>query len=130
MASFDKLTLSLFDQEVPLADTLDVNQPPTYVTSATQTESTQKRGRKSGGSNELQRLAKIMKIILRLAANRGYDYNGRIRRNDGQYITHSDVLQLIGHSMRVGRVIVGEKEFVELLYEAQVDPNLIINDNV
>lgn len=78
----------------------------------------------------LERQQKFLKIILRLAAINGYDENGRIKLPSGTYMENSDIVTLLGHSLTPGRNISGLKEFVDLLAEAGVSDDLVINENV
>ncbi|RWS27454.1 hypothetical protein B4U80_07983 [Leptotrombidium deliense] len=75
-------------------------------------------------------MIKQLKIILKLAKINGYDENGRIRNKHGMFIENSSLIQLLSHAMAVGRVLLAEKEFIELLNEANIDSDLIVNDNV
>ncbi|RWS26471.1 hypothetical protein B4U80_02435 [Leptotrombidium deliense] len=63
-------------------------------------------------------MLKQLKIILKLAKINAYDENGRIRDKSGTFIEN------------ISRVLLAEKEFIDLLNEANIDPELIINDNV
>ncbi|RWR99124.1 hypothetical protein B4U79_14112, partial [Dinothrombium tinctorium] len=65
-----------------------------------------------------------------LAKINAYDNEGRIRDSKGEFISNSSLIQLLSHAMTASRILLAEKEFIDLLYEADVDPDLIINDNV
>jgi hypothetical protein len=71
-----------------------------------------------------------MKILLKLAKIDGYDIIGRIRNKNGDFLKGSDLITLINHSMTNGKLLLGESEFIRLLHEAKVEPELIINENV
>jgi len=77
-----------------------------------------------------ERLLRILKIVLKIAKIGGYDENGRVRRKDGNFIDKSNVSTLLNHAMTQGKVLHGEAEFIELLQEAKIDPNLIVNENL
>lgn len=76
------------------------------------------------------RLMRQLQIILKLAKINGYDIGGRIRNQKGQYLDNSSILHLLSHSMTSSRVLVGEQEFIDLLYEANIEPDTLLNDNV
>jgi hypothetical protein len=72
---------------------------------------------------------KIMKIILKLAKINGYDVLGRVRNNKGEFID-SSIISLINNAMTHGKLLLGQNEFISLLKEANVEPDLIYNENV
>jgi hypothetical protein len=76
-----------------------------------------------------ERLARLLKIILKVARVNGYDLEGRIRKNDGSLLPNSDIATLLNYAMTPGKVLIGESEFIDLLHKANVEPDLIINDN-
>ena len=71
-----------------------------------------------------------MKILLKLAKINGYDLVGRVRNKNGSFINNSDLLDLINDAMSHGKLLLGQIEFINLLYEANVEPDLIINENI
>lgn len=77
-----------------------------------------------------ERQHKFLKIILRLAAINGYDEEGRIKLADGTYMSQSDIVALLQHALSPGRNISGMNEFIALLREAKVSPDLLINETV
>ena len=76
------------------------------------------------------KIHRFIKIILKLARTVGYDNDLRIKLKNGKYLEKSNIVDLLTHAMSVGKVLYGESEFISLLAESNVDPNLIINDNV
>ena len=76
------------------------------------------------------KIHRFIKIILKLARTIGYDEDLRIKLRSGKYLEKSNIVDLLTHAMSAGKVLYGEDEFVELLADSNVDPNLIINDNV
>ncbi len=71
-----------------------------------------------------------LKLVWKIAFAKGYDENGRLIDSKGNIVANSDIGSLIGHALSHGRVLVGENEFIQLLKRANVDPELILNDNV
>jgi hypothetical protein len=69
-------------------------------------------------------------VILKLARKIGYDSDLRIKLKNGKYLEKSNIVDLLTHAMSVGKVLYGEQEFIDLLADSDVDPDLIINDNV
>ena len=76
------------------------------------------------------KIHRFIKVILKLARTVGYDEDLRIKLNNGKYLEKSNIVDLLTHAMSVGKVLYGENEFIRLLAESEVDPDLIINDNV
>ena len=76
------------------------------------------------------KITRIMKIFLRLANIKGYDLIGRVRDSNGNFMKDSDIISLISHSLTHGKLLLGQNEFINLLYEAKIEPELIINENV
>ena len=76
------------------------------------------------------KIHRFIKVILKLARSVGYDEDLRIKLKNGKYLEKSNIVDLLTHAMSVGKVLYGENEFIELLSESNVDPDLIINDNV
>jgi hypothetical protein len=77
-----------------------------------------------------EKLAKILKIVLGLAQVNGYDVIGRIKTKNGDFLDKSNVIDLIIHSMSYGKELIGETEFINLLFEANISPTLIVNENI
>lgn len=77
-----------------------------------------------------EKIHKFIKIILKLARNVGYDSDLRIKLSNGKYLEKSNIVDLLTHAMSVGKVLYGENDFIELLAKSDVDPDLVINDNV
>lgn len=78
----------------------------------------------------LDRQRKLLKIILRLATINGYDNQERIKLRNGSYLDKSDVVSLLLYTLSPGKKVVGLEEFVELLREAGVTSDMVINENV
>ena len=76
------------------------------------------------------KIHRFIKIILKLARNVGYDDDLRIKLKNGKYLDKSNIIDLLTHAMSVGKVLYGENEFIELLSDNRIDPDLIINENV
>lgn len=78
----------------------------------------------------LDRQRKLLKIILKLASVNGYDNNERIKLRDGSYLDQSDVVSLLLYTLSPGRKVHGLEQFVDLLKEAGVTSDMVINENV
>ena len=76
------------------------------------------------------KIHRFIKVILKLARTIGYDDDLRIKLRSGKYLEKSNIVNLLTHAMSAGKVLYGEDEFIELLADSGVDPNLIINENV
>src|SRR5882672_1023893 len=87
-------------------------------------------GNRGNRSNPFEKLIKQLKIILKLARIDAYNLDGQIKGADGQYMSRSDIIHLLQHSMTPGKLLIGEDEFVDLLHKANVEIDLIVNENV
>ena len=76
------------------------------------------------------KMQKFFIVILKLARKYGYDDSLRIRLKNGNYLEKSNVIDLLNNAMSMGKVLYGETEFIELLKSSNINPDLIINDNV
>ena len=80
-----------------------------------------------GSKYSLQKLNLIYQIGLKLALIKGFDDKFRIRNKKGEFITNSNLLDLIHNSMTVSKNLAGMDEFIELLAEANADPEWFVN---
>jgi hypothetical protein len=78
----------------------------------------------------VDRIKRIMKIILKLAKINGYDTEGRVLNDEGNYVENSNILTLLNHAMTKGRILIGQSDFISILHKASVEPDLIVNENV
>ena len=77
------------------------------------------------------KIRRFCQVIMDLAENKSYDRNTlKIRKSDGSYLDKSNVVDLLIHAMSVGKVLYGEDEFIALLAKCNIDPDLIMNENV
>lgn len=84
----------------------------------------------NGKKYSFHKIPLLIRTVLKLAAINGYDQEYRIRNQKGEYITNSNVQDLLEHCMSVGRQLTAEDEFVDLLAEAKIETDWIINENV
>lgn len=78
----------------------------------------------------VDRQNRFISILADLAEIKGYNKQREIRRRDGSFIERSDIRALLANVVSRGKEIHGQEEFVELLREAKVDPDLITNLNI
>jgi hypothetical protein len=76
------------------------------------------------------KFSRMLKIALKLALEKGYDFEGHIVDLSGNPILKSDIVLLLNYVLSPGKVLIGEAEFIHLLHKAKVDPELITNENV
>ncbi len=70
-------------------------------------------------------------IMKKLVEVNGYsDTTLQIRDIDGNFIRNTDVEALVGYALKPNRNPKGLEEFVDLLCEARVNPDLIINQHI
>ena len=76
------------------------------------------------------KMQKLLKIVLKIALHNAYNEDFRINDSNGNPINESDVAALLLHALSAGKLLIGEEDFIRLLYEADVNPNWIVNENV
>ena len=76
------------------------------------------------------KIHRFIKVILKLAQSNSYDENLRIKTKSGSYLDKSNIVDLLTHAMSPGKFLHGEDEFVNLLADSNVDPELIMNQNL
>lgn len=77
-----------------------------------------------------RRFGAIAQVVLKLALVDGYDKDGQLKDSAGKPLQGSSISDLLEHAFKSGKFLVGEKEFVDLLHKAQVEPALIVNENL
>ena len=80
-----------------------------------------------GSKYSLQKLNLIYQIGLKLALIKGFDDKFRIRNKKGEFIPNSNLLDLIHNSMTVSKNLAGMEEFIDLLAEANAEPEWFVN---
>ena len=83
-----------------------------------------------GAKYAFQKVPMIMRTVFNLALINGYDKHMRIRNSKGEFVPNSNLMDLLNHAMSVGKKLENITEFIDLLAEAEVDPEWIINENV
>lgn len=78
----------------------------------------------------LNKIYKLLNIVLKIALKGGYNEDFRINDSEGNPIVNTNIAKLIQAAVSPDKLIVGEKDFVRLLYEANVDPNWIVNQRL
>ncbi|MDI9311997.1 MAG: hypothetical protein QM535_17420 [Limnohabitans sp.] len=76
------------------------------------------------------KMINLLRVMSKLANIKAYDEEGRIKTKDGKFLQNSDVAYLLLNAMSPGKIVIGEEEFILLLKSAQVNPDLILNENI
>lgn len=92
--------------------------------------STQMTSKKLKTHPFLEKLINQLKIILKLAKIDAYDTSLRIKNNRGEFIEHSNIINLLQNATVLAKVLVGQDDFISLLFKAKVEPELIANENI
>lgn len=100
---------------------------PSGATNTTSVASRPKAKSNSIRSYALQRQSKMLQVVLKLAVAGAYDSNGEMTTSDGKQV---NVIPLILHCFTPGKTILGMDDFIQVMSEAGVDPELVINENV
>lgn len=76
------------------------------------------------------KIHRFIQLSLQLANHKAYDEQNRIKTESGNYLEKSNLVDLLTQAMSPGKVLHGEQEFIALLSRCNVDPDLILNDNM
>src|ERR1700712_1328342 len=77
-----------------------------------------------------QKIQRLLKIALKIASKNAYDEDFKIKDINGHPISDSDITVLLNSAISPQKLLVGESDFVRLLYEAKVEPSWIVNENM
>jgi hypothetical protein len=132
MEHSQKVTLTPFENESPpqLIPSTETNiKYLSNIPSETSTIGTQTT-KKIKSHPYLEKYVNQIKIILKLAKIDGYDNNLRIKNENGNFIENSNIINLLQNATIAAKVLIGQDAFINLLFNAGVEPDLIVNENV
>ena len=78
--------------------------------------------------NALERQQRLLQIIMHIASIKGYNENRNIKDKNGNFVEGSDIVPLILYSLTKQKSIEHIDQFVDLLIEAKVPPQIITNE--
>src|SRR5260370_29058365 len=73
-------------------------------------------------------VVRIIRMVLQLAQIKAFNENFNIRGDNGEYIPNTNLAKLLSLTQHRVRSQKGVPEMIKLLYEAKIDPNLILNE--
>lgn len=79
---------------------------------------------------DFDKVHKIILIALKLARHNGYNDDLKLIDEDGNVLERSDLVSLLNHALTHQKLLFGEERFIELLYESNVNPDWIVNENI
>lgn len=123
-----KMVLTPLDSELEQPPTLYPSTNPNMQFSSGDNASPSTK--KSKSHPMLERLTKQLQIVLKIANVKGYDSFLRIKGEKGNYIENSNILNLLQNATSPAKILLGQEEFINLLYQAGVEPELISNENI
>lgn len=77
-----------------------------------------------------ERQRKLLLVILQLAKSNLYSDDLSIKLKNGDHLNSNQFINLLNYSLSPGKAITGIQDFVEILFEAKVTPEMLINENV
>ena len=77
-----------------------------------------------------EKIQRLLRIALKIASLDAYDEDFKIKDSNGSPIEDSDIVALLNNAISSQKLLVGENDFIRLLFEAKVDPNWIVNENM
>ena len=75
-----------------------------------------------------ERQRQLIKLVLKLASISGYNEEGRLRLKDGTFSEELNVVPFLSLALRKGRNVKGIEDFVCLLREAKITPDMVVNE--
>ena len=79
---------------------------------------------------DLDKMQKLLNIVLKIALRNGYNEEFTINDRFGNPISDTDIAALLNNALSHEKILVGEKDFIRLLYESNVNPYCIVNETV
>ena len=79
---------------------------------------------------DINKIEKLLNIVLKIAAHKGYNEEFQIYDRNGDPISNSNIVSLVNYALSHESTKVGESDFVRILFESNVNPNWIINENL
>ena len=79
---------------------------------------------------DMDKIQKLLNIVLKIALRNGYNEEFEINDRFGNPISDTDIAALINNALSHEKILVGEKDFIRILYESNVNPYWIVNENV
>ena len=78
----------------------------------------------------LDRQRKLLLVVLQLAKKNLYSENLSLRMKDGTELSSIQFINLLNYAMSQGKALAGIQDFVEMLFEARITPEMLVNENV
>ena len=78
----------------------------------------------------VDRQRKLLMVILQLAKNNLYTDELKIKLKDGSLLEANQFINLLNYALSPGKALAGVNDFVEVLHQAKVTPEMLINENV
>src|SRR6266700_2337321 len=79
---------------------------------------------------DLDKIHKFLYIVLKVALRNGYNNDFSLNDINGRPIYDTNIAELLNEALSPQKILLGENDFVRLLYEAEVDSNWIVNENI
>ena len=73
---------------------------------------------------------RLIQVALQLALSGAYDQTLRIKDDSNNFISNTNIVDLLLKAMSPGKFLRGEDEFIALLARSNVDPDLLLNENM
>ena len=102
----------------------------TYNKLSKNTNTDNPRSSRMESDRDLNKIERILNIVLKLAIIGGYNEDFEIIGRNGNPIENSSIVTLINLALNHENARVGENDFIRLLHDSNVNPNWIINENL
>ena len=79
---------------------------------------------------DMDKFHKLLNIVLRIAIHKGYNEDFSLNDDNGKRIPNSNVVAHLNNALSPGKLLIGETDFIRLLYNSKIDPKWIVNENI
>lgn len=79
---------------------------------------------------DIDKFHKLLNIVLKIAINRAYNEDYSINDEYGEKVAGSNIVSHLNNALSPGKILIGEENFIRILYESDIDPKWIVNENI
>jgi hypothetical protein len=129
MEHTQKMVLAPYGTEAPPVLVPSTDSSVQY-TSEIPTQTVTQSVKRIRSHQSLDRFKNQVKILLKLGKLDPIDNYLRIKNENGVFIENSNIINLLHNATQDAKELVGQEAFIKLLYQAGVEPELILNQDI
>ena len=73
---------------------------------------------------------KLLLVILQLAKRNAYSDDLKLKSRNGNFIEQTQFINLLNYALSPGKALPGVNDFIDILYDSKITPEMLINENV